>query len=161
MFGSYPCTMGIKGIRHWGWLTLLSAWVPLCAAHADPSYNATRQIQASPEDLLDKIPFLANIPRSFIMGDGFKMRLSGHELRVDHMGYRSHHDRNPENCTFGFSYTTPVAGFFTYRLDLPLAHSQTMALEDWSKSSLGDYAFYFSRAPVDHPTIKLLLSARF
>jgi hypothetical protein len=151
----------------WGVVLSIASWLPLASAHAD-TFNYAQQVKQiqqsevhSPEDLLDRIPFLAQIPRSFIVGDGFKMRLSSRELRVDHMGYRSHMRADQRNCMFGISYTTPVAGFFTYRLDLPLAHSDTLALENWGRSSLGDYVFYFSRTPVDHPTIKLLLSAKF
>jgi hypothetical protein len=145
----------------------IAGWLSSVNVHADgmPNYaTQVKQIQQSevhsPDELLDRIPFLAQIPRTFIVGDGFKMRLTSRELRVDHMGYRSHMRADQRNCMFGISYVTPVAGFFTYRLDLPLAHADTPT-QDWSRSSLGDYVFYFSRTPVDHPTIKLLLSAKF
>jgi len=151
----------------WGLVLAVASMATASLVRADSSINYAAQVKLTqnsnqtPDDLLDKIPFLGQIPRSFIVGDGYKMRLSGRELRIDHMGYRTHTPTSQRNCMFGLSYTTPVLGFFTYRVDLPLAHSDTLAAGDWSRSSLGDYVFYFSRTPVDHPELKLLLTAHF
>jgi hypothetical protein len=122
---------------------------------------ATDTKYRNPEDMLDMIPFLGQIPRTFLIGDGFKMRLTTKELRIDHMGTRSHNPASGRNCMIGFSYTTPVAGFFTYRVDLPLLHAATPALEDWSRSSLGDYVVYLSKTPVDRASLRLVLTAKF
>lgn len=153
--------------RNGGWGLVLGLLACAGIAHADPSLNYANQVKQqessvrSPEDLLDRIPFLGQIPRDFIMGDGFQMRLSGRELRIDHMAYRSHSPAKSRTCMLGFSYMTPVAGFFTSRIDLPIAHADTLALQDWSRSSLGDYVVFLSRQAVDHPSIKLLLTAKF
>ena len=77
--------------------------------------------------MIDKIPFLGDIPRTFLMGDGYTMKLSGKELRIDHMGDHSNSKGNQRTCMVGLSYVTPVA-FFTTRIDLPLFHSPTLAL---------------------------------
>ena len=114
----------------------------------------------SPDDVLDAIPFLGEIPRSFLMGDGYTMKLSGMEMRIDHMGRASRTKGEKRACMFGLSYTTPVA-FFTTRVDLPLFSSPTLALSDWKANSMGDYVVYMSRLPVDHATMMLSLSARF
>jgi hypothetical protein len=114
-----------------------------------------------PEDLLDLIPFLGDIPRTFIVGDGFKMKLSGQELRIDHMGYRSKSRAEKRLCHVGLSYTTVVAGFFTSRVDLPLLHSESLSLSSWKVSSMGDYVAYFSRGVAKQPTLRLVASARF
>ena len=149
----------------WGFV-IAAGWF-LAIAHAKgESINYAAQVQAqeskykSPEDLIEKIPFLGDIPRSFLMGDGYTMKLSGMQLRIDHMGNDSHSKGEKRNCMVGVSYITPVA-FFTTRVDVPIFHSPTLALEDWSRSSLGDYVVYMSRLPVDHAALTLSLTARF
>jgi hypothetical protein len=61
----------------------------------------------------------------------------------------------------GLSYTAPVAGFFTSRLDIPLFHAETLAWEDWGRSSFGDYVAYFSKGAEDHSSLRIVLTARF
>jgi hypothetical protein len=51
--------------------------------------------------------------------------------------------------------------FFSTRIDLPIFHSPTLAMSDWSRDSLGDYVVYMSRTPVNHPALTLSISARF
>lgn len=114
-----------------------------------------------PEDLLDMIPFLSDIPRNLIFGNGYKMKLGVSSMRIDHMGYRSSTAKNARDCMIGFSYTTPVAGFFTSRVDLPLVHSATPSPKDWSMSSLGDYTAYFSRGAAEAPSVKFVITAKF
>jgi hypothetical protein len=149
------------------WVYVIAAGYFLAVAHArGESMNYTAQIKAeesryrSPEDLLDKIPFLGNIPRSFLFGDGYTMKLSGQSLRIDHMGRRSRSKGINRTCMVGLSYTTPVA-FFATRIDVPILHSPTLALNDWQKSSVGDYVVYMSRIPADHKTLTLAFTARF
>ena len=139
----------------------------LAVSHAKgESLNYTAQVKAretqyrTPEDVLDKIPFFGNIPRTFLMGDGYTMKLSLDHLRIDHMGRHSHSKGVKRTCMVGLSYTPPVA-FFTTRIDLPIFNSPTMALSDWHASSPGDYVVYMSRLPADHATLMLSLSARF
>jgi hypothetical protein len=81
-------------------------------------------------------------------------------MRIDHMGRDSRSKGTQRTCMIGVSYTTPVA-FFTTRIDLPIFHSPTLALSDWSRDSLGDYVVYMSRLPVSHPSLTLSISARF
>jgi len=149
----------------WGFV-IAAGWF-LAVAHAKgETMNYAVQVQAqdtqykTPEDLISKIPFLGEIPRTFLMGDGYTMKLSGRQLRIDHMGNSSHTQGNQRTCMVGLSYTTPVA-FFTSRIDIPLFTSPTLALADWSRSSLGDYVVYMSRSPVDHAALTLALTARF
>jgi len=115
----------------------------------------------TPETLIDKVPFLGEIPRTFLFGDGYKMKLSLKELRIDHMADHSHSPASRRDCQIGFSYTTPVAGFFTSRIDLPLFSAATPALSDWTRNSLGDYVAYFSKGASDSSTLRLVFSARF
>ena len=114
-----------------------------------------------PEDLLDMVPFLSGIPRHFILGNGFKMKLGVDNLRIDHMGYRSSTRKDARDCMVGFSYTTPVAGFFTTRIDLPLVTSITPRVQDWTVSRLGDYTAYFSRGAAAGPSLRFVLTAKF
>jgi hypothetical protein len=151
------------------WVYLIAAGWFLAIAHAKgetPNYAAQVAAQTqdtqykTPEDLLNKVPFLGDIPRTYSLGDSYTMKLSGMELRVDHMGYHSHASSKSRTCMVGVSYTTPVA-FFTTRVDMPLFTSPTMAMSDWKASTPGDYVVYMSRLPVDHATLMLSLSARF
>ena len=148
----------------WGYL-LAAGWL-LAVAHArgdSLSYTQTRLQQTryqTPTDMIDMIPFLGEIPRAFLFGDGYTMKLSGDQLRVDHMGMGSQSKGVQRTCMIGLSYTTPVA-FFTTRVDLPIFHSPTLALSDWSRDSLGDYVLYLSRLPADHSSLTLSITARF
>jgi len=149
----------------WGFV-IAAGWF-LAVAHAKgETINYAAQVQAqdtkyrTPEDLIEKIPFLGDIPRTFLMGDGYTMKLSAQQLRIDHMGSNSRSTGANRTCMIGLSYTTPVA-FFTTRVDLPIFHSPTLALSDWSRSSLGDYVVYMSRLPADHASLTLSLTARF
>lgn len=149
------------------WVYMIAAGYYLAVAHAHgASLDYTAQVKAQetryqhPEDLLDKIPFLANIPRSFLIGDGYTMKLSGQELRIDHMGRRSRSKGENRTCMVGVSYITPVA-FFTTRVDVPLFHSPTLAMADWQRSAMGDYVVYMSRLPVTKAQLTLSISAKF
>ena len=149
----------------WGFV-IAAGWF-LTIAHAKgETINYAAQVAEqnskynTPEDLIDKIPFLGEIPRTFLMGDGYTMKLSGKELRIDHMGSNSNSNGQQRTCMLGLSYITPVA-FFTTRVDVPLFHSPTMAMADWSRDSVGDYVVYMSRTPVDHAALTLSLTARF
>jgi hypothetical protein len=149
----------------WGFV-IAAGWF-LAIAHAKGeslNYNSQTKVPDSkyqrPEDLLDKIPFLGEIPRTFLMGDGYTMKLSGMSLRIDHMGRNSRTKGEKRTCMVGVSYVTPVA-FFTTRVDIPLFSSPTLALADWQANSLGDYVVYMSRLPVNHAALTLAVSARF
>jgi len=154
-----------KKLTTWGFI-IAAGWF-LSVAHArGENLNYATQVKGqdtqykTPDDVLDKIPFLGEIPRTFLMGDGYTMKLSVDQLRVDHMGSHSHTKGVKRTCMVGISYTTPVA-FFTTRVDLPLLSSPTLALSDWQTNSLGDYVVYMSRLPVDHAALMLSFSARF
>jgi len=147
---------------------VLAGFLGTQAAQASP-LNLGAQAKAGetpskyqkPEDLLDMVPFLSDLPRNFIFGNGYKMKLGIDSMRIDHMGYRSSTRKDARDCMIGFSYTTPVAGFFTSRVDLPLIHSSTPRFEDWSMSSFGDYTAYFSRGATEATSIRFVLSAKF
>ena len=162
---SWPMKKKSRKLMTWGFL-IAAGWF-LAIAHAKgETMNYTSQLKAQetkyqkPEDLLDKIPFLGEIPRTFLMGDGYTMKLSVNQLRIDHMGRNSRSKGEKRSCMVGLSYTTPVA-FFTTRVDVPIFHSPTLAWADWSRSSVGDYVVYMSRLPADHASLTLSLSARF
>jgi hypothetical protein len=150
--------------RMGAWMVILAAgiWAAPCAQAS--SYKSTPDAETKyqrPEDLLDMIPFLGQLPKSFLIGDGFKMRLTTKELRIDHMGTRSQTPAHKRNCMIGFSYSTPVAGFFTSRIDIPLMAADKPAVEYWTRSSLGDYVIFLSRTPVERAQLRLVATARF
>ena len=154
-----------RKLMTWGFVIAAGWFMAVAHAHGENlNYAAQLQPQSTqyktPEDVLDKVPFLGEIPRTFLMGDGYTMKLSADQLRVDHMGNHSHTKGIKRTCMVGVSYTTPVA-FFTTRVDLPLFSSPTLALSDWQANSLGDYVLYMSRLPVDHAALMLSLTARF
>jgi len=149
----------------WGYI-IAAGWF-LAVTHARGEIvNYTAQLKAqgtqyrTPEDVLDKIPLLGQIPRSFLFGDGYTMKLTADQMRIDHMGRDSRSHGAQRTCMLGVSYTTPVA-FFTTRIDVPIFHSPTLAFSDWSRDSLGDYVVYMSRLPAAHSSLTLTLSARF
>ena|SRR5438132_235627 len=154
-----------RRLATWAYIIAAGWFMAVCRAHGDVINYAT-QVKAqdtqykTPDDVLDRIPFLGEIPRTFLMGDGYTMKLNVDELRVDHMGMHSHSKGVNRTCMFGVSYTTPVA-FFTTRIDLPLVSSPNLSLSDWQPNTPGDYVVYMSRLPVDHATLMLLLTARF
>jgi len=145
---------------------LLGVCMGMALGHGTPvqadDYNV--KVPASPyqrpEDLLDRVPFLSAIPRTFLFGDGYQMKLSGRELRIDHMAEDSHVQASHRNCSFGLSYTTPTA-FFTSRVDIPFFSADTLAWDSWTRNSIGDYVVYLSKTPVDTATLRLVLSAKF
>jgi hypothetical protein len=149
----------------WGYV-IAAGWF-LAIAHArGASVNYASAAKAeetkyrSPEDMIAMVPFLSSIPRTFLFGDGYTMKLSADHMRIDHMGRDSRSQGAQRTCMLGVSYTAPVA-FFTTRIDMPIFHSPTLALSDWSPSSLGDYVVYMSRLPATHSSLTLTLSARF
>ena len=154
-----------RTLATWGYVIAAGWFMAVSHARGEVT-NYSTQVKSqdsqykTPEDVLDKVPFLGEIPRTFLMGDGYTMKLSVDQLRVDHMGRNSHSKGEKRTCMFGLSYTTPVA-FFTTRIDLPIFSSPTLAMTDWQANSLGDYVVYMSRQPVDHATLMLSLSARF
>jgi hypothetical protein len=154
-----------KRLIAWGYVIAAGWFLALSHARGE-TVNYAAQVAAqntqykTPEDLLNKVPFLGDIPRTYFWGDGYSMKLSETQLRVDHMGFHSRSSVNNRTCMVGLSYTTPVA-FFTTRVDIPILNSPTLALSDWQRSSPGDYVVYMSRLPVDHATLMLSLSARF
>ena len=154
-----------RRLATWGYVIAAGWFLAISRAHGQ-TVNYAAQVKSqqtqyrTPEDVLDKIPFLGEIPRTFLMGDGYTMKLSVDQLRVDHMGRNSRTKGAKRTCMLGVSYTTPVA-FFTTRIDLPLFSSPTLALSDWQRNSLGDYVVYMSRLPIDHATLMFQLTARF
>ena len=115
----------------------------------------------SADEAVASIPLLNRIPTSFLIGDGFKFKLSGMELRIDHMGTHSSAPVSKRNCMIGFSYATPVS-FFGSRIDIPIFHAANFTMSDWGINTLGDYVLHFSKdASVRHPTLGLAATIRF
>ena len=96
-----------------------------------------------------------------MFGDGYKVKLGTKELRIDHLGSNSRDPVSRRTCMLGVSYTRPVAGFFTSRVDVPLMHAPDLRLSDWAPSSVGDYVAYFSKGADVVPSVQLVLSAKF
>src|SRR3954462_14451787 len=99
--------------------------------------HSSVQVIKSADDAVASIPFLSKLSRSFLIGDGFKVKMTGMELRIDHMGTHSTSGGSRRNCMVGFSYATPVA-FFGSRIDVPLFHSETLQWADWGMNTPGD-----------------------
>jgi hypothetical protein len=114
-----------------------------------------------PEDLFDMIPILGKLPRTFLIGDGYKMKLSGDHLRIDHMGSQSKSTIPRRDCMIGISYVRPVAGFFTSRVELPLFYAPEPKMSEWSMNSLGDYVAFFSKGASESSSVRLAFSAKF
>jgi hypothetical protein len=140
----------------------------MCAtvSHADMympkgSTRASVPTMRSTDDAVKSLPVLSKIPTSFLVGDGFKVKLSGMELRIDHMGTHSKAVVAKRNCMLSISYASPVA-FFGTRLDLPLITAQTLKTSAWEMNTPGDYVLRFSKdASVQHPVLGLSFTARF
>jgi hypothetical protein len=114
----------------------------------------------SAADAEANIPFLRKLSRSFLIGDGFRFKLTGMELRIDHMGAHSSAPANKRNCLIGFSYASPVA-FFGSRIDVPLFHADSLK-SAWGANTPGDYVLHFSKdSAVQHPVLGLMATARF
>lgn len=110
------------------------------------------------DDVVASVPVLSKIPHSFIFGDGYKFKLSGKELQIDHVGDHGT-PVSQRTCMISLNYASPVA-FFGSSVELPLLHITSNS--NWDTSTLGDYVAHFSKdASVDHPTIGLKLTARF
>jgi len=145
-------------------ILVLTASLKVYAIPTD--FNAQVKSQQSsiktPEDfVLNRFPLLKRLSQAFLLGDGFSMKLTRDELQIHHMAKNSKAPMSYRNCMVSFTYLTPVAGFFTSRIDIPLFNARTMTMEDWSSSSFGDYVAHFSKGASDHATIRLSLNARF
>lgn len=147
-------------------IMVLAGLVGLCASAKATEYapkgSSTRALPPiqSSEDAVSRIPVLSKIPHSFLIGDGFKFKLSGKELRIDHMADHSRAPVSRRNCLVSLDIASPVA-FFGTSMELPLLNAQSLS-SGWSASSLGDYVMHFSKdASVASPTFGLRVSARF
>ncbi len=148
-------------------LGLLASLV-LGTSRGEAAMNYAQQVRAeqltdkTPENVVtDLFPILNRIPRTFIVGDGYKVHLTQTEMRIDHMATGSHIPVKSRTCMIGMTYMTPVA-FFSTRVDIPLLASDTLTnLSSWAPGRVGDYVLYFSRNPVDHPTLQITMSAKF
>ena len=115
----------------------------------------------SSDDAVSSIPILSKLSRSFLIGDGFKFKLSGTELRIDHMGSDSRAPASKRNCMLSLTFSSPVA-FFGSNLEMPIFNAPTLSWSDWNVSTMGDYVLHLSKdAAVEHPTVGLMASARF
>jgi hypothetical protein len=114
----------------------------------------------SADDAVASIPILSKLSRAFLIGDGYKLKLTGKELRIDHMGDDSRLPVSHRNCMISLNYDAPVA-FFGSSLEIPLISAAGLNSQ-WNTSSLGDYVAHFSKdSTVDHAVVGLKLTARF
>jgi hypothetical protein len=145
-----------------------SVWTGLVCvcptAQADVYTGRAESRQIAPirsaEDVVAELPVIARIPRSFVIGDGFKIKLTQSDLRIDHMATNSRAPVSRRQCMLSFHVASPVA-FFGSQMELPILNATSLKSR-WNMSSLGDYVLMFSKdAPVESPTFGLRLSARF
>jgi hypothetical protein len=136
------------------------------SAHADVYTSAHNQGQhglppiESSEDAVARIPVLGKIPHSFLIGDGFKFKMTGKELRIDHMADHSRMPVSHRACMFSLNIASPVA-FFGTSVEIPLVSAESFH-SGLNTSSAGDYVLHFSKdATVDSPTFGFHVSARF
>ncbi|HVO32784.1 MAG TPA: hypothetical protein VMU17_02645 [Elusimicrobiota bacterium] len=152
-------------IRAGAWL-LVAACSWMCSAvNATPTTYASDVRNAetkyrTPEDVLNTVPVINSIPRSFLFGDGYHVHLNRAELEIDHMTLHTRAPVSGNQCMIGLSYMAPTA-FFSTRFDVPLFSAKTPAWSDWTMNSLGDYVLRLSRDSVDAPSIRLVATARF
>src|SRR6185295_12032806 len=105
----------MKTMRWIGWGIVMSVLTGFSAAvRADvyiPKGGSTGSIQPikSAEDAVSTVPGLNKIPRSFLIGDGFKFKLSGTELRIDHMATHSRAPMSHRACMISLNMASPVA----------------------------------------------------
>ena len=149
----------------WGYVIGAGWFVAVSHAHGEVvNYAAEAKAEETqyktPEDLLNKVPVLGDIPRVYSVGSEYTMKLSGLSLRVDHMAGGVRHSSQNRTCMFGLSFTAPTA-FFTTQVDIPLFSSPTLALSDWKANSLGDYELNMSKSQIDSSTLMLSFRARF
>ena len=150
------------------WLFVLTIGWLLCRphlAHALPldlnkGAEEPRSRFQSPEDLIELIPVLNQLPRSFVFGRGYTLKLSGQSLRINHFVKRRKEAPRRRDCFLGLSYVTPVAGFFTSRIDVPLFYAPTPSVAAWSVNNMGDYAATFSRG-TQTQALRLAFNAKF
>jgi len=161
--------MSERQVHQWFWAGCISMAVMVLVklpAHAE-HVDFTSQLKSqetkykTPEDMFSMIPFIGQIPRTFLIGDGYHFKLSGQELRIDHMGTRSNSPAGKRNCLISLNFAAPTA-FFGSSLELPLFHAESFHIADWERNSMGDYVLHLSKdSAVEHPTIGLKASARF
>jgi hypothetical protein len=149
----------------WGYI-IAAGWF-LAVSHArgeTVNYATDQKAEATayrtPQDMLDMVPGLKEIPKTITLGQGYLIDFGGNQL---HVNYRTRESRKAKKqiCTLGLSYTTPVAGFFSSQLNLPLMGATDLMSSDWSRNSLGDYEVVMNRMAVSHPILKLAFSAHF
>jgi hypothetical protein len=149
-------------------LVLTTGWMltkPHLAHAYTPDLNKAAEEPAShyksPEDLIELVPVLNRLPRTFIWSGGYVMKLSGQTLRIAHRLTRANKPVKRGDCTMGFSYVTPVAGFLTSKIDFPLFYSDTPDFSSLSFNRMGDYVTSFSRGASDSRSLRFVVSAKF
>ena len=153
--------------RSWLWLLALTLGWLLSRPHlahalvVDFNKDAVQPSHyQSPEDLIDLIPLINELPRSFIWGRGYSMKIAGQSLQINHLNAPAKAVAHYRTCSIGFSYVTPVAGFMTSHIEVPLIYSPTPDFSSWSMNNVGDYIASFSRGH-ESPSLRLALSAKF
>jgi hypothetical protein len=128
------------------------------------NYNAQVQAEATkyhtPEDVMDMVPGLNQLPRTLRFGEGYTVKFSSDRLKIHHET-RETRTGKTESCRIGLSYSAPVGGSLSSEINLPLFHAPTLGTSDWSRSSFGDYDVSMTRTALDHSAFKVALTARF
>ena len=149
----------------WGYIIAAGWFLAVSHVHGETVNYATDQkaegsAYRTPEDMIDMLPGLKDVPKTFAFGQGYLVDFGGNQL---HVNYRTHDSRKQKKqiCTLGLSYTTPVAGFFSSQLNLPLIGASDLRSADWTHNQLGDYEVVMNKTVANHPVLKLAFSARF
>ena len=134
------------------------------ARGASIDYSAAAKAEETayktPEDMLEMVPILKMFPRTITLGQGYLINLSSGQLRINHRT-RESREAKSNLCSIGLSYSAPVAGSLSSQISLPLFHASDLMASDWSRNSFGDYDVTMNRTTLDHPVLKIALTARF
>src|ERR1019366_2193072 len=82
-----------------------------------------KKVLVTPEDVIQMVPVLGKIPRSFLFSDGTTLKFSTNQLRFDHRGRRRAGSELQRTCLIGLSYTAAVGGSFSSEVHVPLFQS--------------------------------------
>jgi hypothetical protein len=149
----------------WGYI-IAAGWF-LAVAHARGAAinyasdaKADTTMYRTPEDMIEMVPILNKLPRTLNLGQGYLVNLSSDHLLINHRTSESQKAK-AEPCSIGLSYSAPVAGSLSSQFNLPLFHATDLMASDWSRNPFGDYDVSMNRTTLDHPVLKIALSARF
>jgi hypothetical protein len=136
----------------------------LCAAQPQIAMlsKTSESPYKTPEDVIIKlVPVLGDIPRRFLLGDGYDMNLNSDVLRMDHKGKGSSILARKHACLLSLGVSTRLSGFLSSGINLPLFSGDQIRPSSLAFNSRGDFDIYVSRHDVGHTTLQLFATTRF